>query len=435
MHIVRLPRLGQTMESGIITLWCVEEGASFAIGDPLYEVETDKMNTEVEAKQDGVLVRIIAPSGNLDVPVGAVLAVIAAPHEVVDEAAIDELLASGPAVVVEDEDEPAPDAEATSEAQPAHAPEPPVVVEAPEQGSVLAVPKARALAKSRGIDLAEVEGSGENGVIRVLDVVAASKARDVATPVCDVSPPPAPARVASQPALAARPAADGYVGEPRVSARIPVRGVARSMAETMARSWPQVPQFVQQISLDATALAARLKRLRYEGLAVTYTDLLVSAVAQTAVEVPQVNASFAGDEIVQYHDVNVSIAVATDRGLLVPVVRQASTLAIAEVAATTRSLAERGREGQLTSDDMSGGTITVSNLGAFGIDTGTPIVNAPQCAIVFVGSLGEQAVVLDGALAVQLRLNVAIAYDHRVVDGMAAAAFTSALKKRLEAGG
>jgi pyruvate dehydrogenase E2 component (dihydrolipoamide acetyltransferase) len=220
-----------------------------------------------------------------------------------------------------------------------------------------------------------------------------------------------------------------------VAERIPVRGIGKAMAEAMTRSWSQVPQFVQQVSLDATALTARLKRLRYEGVPVTYTDLLVAAVASTASEVPAVNATFAGEEIVRYADVNVSIAVATDRGLLVPVVRRAHELSIGDIAATTKGLAERAKAGSLTSDDMSDGTITVSNLGAFGIDTGTPIVNAPQSAIVFVGSLSDQPVVVNGAVTVRSRLNVAVAYDHRVVDGMAAATFTSALKARLEAGG
>jgi pyruvate dehydrogenase E2 component (dihydrolipoamide acetyltransferase) len=148
-----------------------------------------------------------------------------------------------------------------------------------------------------------------------------------------------------------------------------------------------------------------------------------------------VNASFAGEEIVRYADVDVAVAVATDRGLLVPVVRRAQELSIGQVADTTKSLAERARAGKLGADELTGGTITLSNLGAFGIDTGTPIINAPQSALVFVGTMSDQPTVVSGAIVVQPRLNVAVAYDHRVLDGMTAARFSAALRTRLEAGG
>lgn len=419
MHLVRLPRLGQTMESGIINLWFVDEGASFSLGDPLYEVETEKMNTEVEARQNGVLARIVVAAGSDEVPVGAVLGVIADTGEAVDDSAIDALLGLEAMDRAEDE---APSLHPESTATPPAEPQAPRLnaedeLQAGGAGSptrILAVPKARFLARERGIDLANVPGSGQGGVIRVSDVLGANGARTPATaPLAD----------------------HDYVGPPLVSERIPLRGVAKSMAEAMTRSWSDIPQFVQQINCNATALVARLKRLRYEGLRVTYTDLFVSAVAITASEVPEVNSTFAGDEIIRYADVNVSVAVATDRGLLVPVVRRAHARSIGEIAATTKDLAERARNDKLTIQDITDGTITVSNLGAFGIDTGTPIVNGPQCAIVFLGSLTDQAVVSEGQVIVQPRLNIAIAYDHRVVDGVTAAGFTSSLRTRLEAGG
>ncbi|MGZ4538551.1 MAG: dihydrolipoamide acetyltransferase family protein [Blastococcus sp.] len=410
MQIVRLPRLGQTMETGAINLWLVEEGASISSGDPLYEVETDKMNTEVEVKDDGVLARIVVPAGTPDVPVGTVLAVLAAPGEAADAAAVDAFLSGAAGTPTQstddglDEDGPAVSGPAeAAAAQPAAGPS-----DAPPAGKPLAVPKARALAREKGIDLATVPGSGEGGVIRVDDIRAVG--------------------AASAPSVA-----DG--GAPRILERIPVRGVVKAMAQAMNRSWSEVPQFVQQVGLDATALVARLKRLRHEGVAVTYTDLLVAAVAQTATAVPAVNATFTGEEILRYADVNVAIAVATDRGLLVPVVHRANAMDIAAIASRTKALAERARSGALTGDDMSNGTITVSNLGAFGIDTGVPIVNAPQSAIVFVGSLSDQVVVSNRQMVIQPRLNIAVAFDHRVVDGMTAAGFTSSLKACLEAGG
>jgi pyruvate dehydrogenase E2 component (dihydrolipoamide acetyltransferase) len=203
----------------------------------------------------------------------------------------------------------------------------------------------------------------------------------------------------------------------------------------MARTAREVPQFVQQISVDAAALVARLKRVRYEGTHVTYTDLLVHSIAHAAMEVTEVNASFGNGEIIRYADVNVSVAMATDRGLVVPVVHRATELSLAEVAASTKHLAELARAGRLNLDHLSGGTISLSNLGAFGIDTGFPIVNAPQCALVFVGRLGQEPVVVDGRIEVGTRLQLAVAFDHRVVDGMTAARFTQALRARIENGG
>jgi pyruvate dehydrogenase E2 component (dihydrolipoamide acetyltransferase) len=403
MYVVKLPRLGQTMESGIITAWHVHEGQEFTEGDPLYEVETDKMTSEVEAKQSGRLARILV-SPDDDVPVGTLLAIAQEAGEELSDRDIASFLA--------EQGQPLP---ATSEPDRPEvaATEGPAAVDpvphgpSSSGGSVRAVPKARWLAKEVGIDLATVRGSGVDGTVRVADLPSAS-------------PNGAPAV---------------YVGPPRVAERIPLRGVSKSMAEAVSRSWREIPQFVQQTNLDATALRARLKRLRYEGTAVTYTDLVIAAVGQTAVDVPQINSTFGGEEILRFSDVNVSFAVASDRGLVVPVVRQANRLSIADVARKTKELAAKAKDGKLTAEDAGDGTITVSNLGAFGIDTGTPLVNAPQSAIVFVGSLRDEAVVVDGQIVVQPRMNIAVAYDHRVVDGMTGAQFTSALKDRLEAGG
>jgi len=386
------------MESGIIIIWHVAEGDEFAEGEPLYEVETDKMTSEVEAKQAGRLLRIAARAGT-EIPVGTVLAVAAEPGEVNADEEITAFLADTGVLI------PAAGADDSQAAAPATAVAQPVdPAGAAPSGRPKAVPKARAQAKALGIDLAAVRGSGPNGVIRVADVAALSSAQT-----------------------------DGP--NPRVAERIPLQGVRKAMAEAVTRSWKEIPQFVQQVSLDAMALQARLNRLRYEGLAVTYTDLLISAVAKTAADCPDVNARYTADGIIRFADVNVSFAVASDRGLLVPTIQRADHLSIHDLAEHTKSLAAKAKDRKLSADDVRGGTITVSNLGAFGIDTGTPLVNAPHCATVFVGSLRDEAVVLNGQIVIQPRLHIAIAYDHRVVDGMTAAGFTTGLKERLEAGG
>ncbi|WP_432973796.1 dihydrolipoamide acetyltransferase family protein [Dactylosporangium sp. CA-233914] len=406
MQAIRLPRLGQTMEAGVIRHWSVAEGDAFAEGDVLYEVETEKANIEVEAKSAGLLARILVSPSDHEIAVGTTLAVVADPGEAVDDAAVarffggDQLAAA--AVV---------SAAVVPEAAEAVIPE-------PSSGRVKAVPKARRVARDLGIDLGALSPADGRDYIRVEDVMAA------------LAPPVAAPQDALAPSAPQRPI-DGVA----VAARIPLQGVAKAMAETMARTAHEVPQFVQQVSVDAAALAARLKRLRYEGVHVTYTDLLVSALAHSAAEVPEVNSSFGDGEIVRYADVNVAVAMATDRGLVVPVVRQVTGMDIAEVARTTKELAEQARAGRIGLDRLSGGTISLSNLGAFGIDTGFPIVNAPQCALVFVGKLAQEPVVVDGRIEIGTRMQLAIAFDHRVVDGMTAARFTQAFRARIEAGG
>lgn len=443
MQLVLLPRLGQTMEQGGITAWLVAEGEPVSQGMPLYEVETEKAVTEVEAHHDGVLARILVQAGSGEVEVGSALAVLATGDDDVSTAAIDAFLTGGSAGEVDTGASVQSDrSEADALEQPGFdASTPPAAAGA--HRPVLAVPKARDVAKRRGIEITDVAGTGQNGTVRVVDVLRASKARKKAEAdarATTAAPPRATPLAAAPPAAVEEAAAHSWTaltgdGSPDVAARIPIRGIARAMADSMSRSWTEVPQFVQQFTVDATALKARLARVRYEGMAATYTDLLIAAVAATCVEVPEANASYAGEEIIRYADVNVSVAVATDRGLLVPVVKRAQGLELAELSATTKALAEQARAGKLGASDLAGGTITVSNLGAFGIDTGTPIINPPQSALVFVGTMTDQPVVHEGQVVIRPRLNVAVAFDHRVLDGMTAAQFSSALRKRLEAGG
>lgn len=415
MHIIRLPRLGQTMESGVITLWHYLEGDTVDSGQPLYEVETEKSATDVEVRQSGVLVRIVAPVG-AEVPVGAVLAVVAEAGEAPAASAVDDLLTAAGSEGAPEEPGEGEGSFRDEQEEPVHLPgrsaeatgydgaEPAI---ASKDRRPRAVPKARVMAKELGVDLSIVHGSGVDGVVRVSDVHSSFTGSGPTSPTRDAS---------------------GVE-------RSPLEGVARAMAAAVTRSWREIPQFVQMVSIDATALVARQKRFKFEGAGVTYTDLLIAATAAAVLEVPEVNVSFRHEEVLRYREVHVSIAVASDRGLVVPVVRAAHCLTVEEIARVTKELAQKARDGKLTRADTSDGTITVSNLGAFGIDTGTPMVNHPQAAIVFVGSLSDQVVVRDGNVVIRPILNVSVAFDHRVIDGMTGARFTSALKRRLEAGG
>jgi pyruvate dehydrogenase E2 component (dihydrolipoamide acetyltransferase) len=201
------------------------------------------------------------------------------------------------------------------------------------------------------------------------------------------------------------------------------------MADVVARSWSEVPQFVQQIWVDATGLVARRKR---DG--VSYTDLIIDAIVDAVAEVPDVNASYRDGEIVVYEDVNLSVAVATDGGLVVPVVHRAQALDSAERGHRLRELVERAQAGRLAPEDVASGTITLSNLGMYGVETGTPLVTHPQAAIVFAGAMKDRVVAVDGRVEVRPTIGFAVGFDHRVVDGARAATFVAALRRGLEAG-
>jgi pyruvate/2-oxoglutarate dehydrogenase complex dihydrolipoamide acyltransferase (E2) component len=210
------------------------------------------------------------------------------------------------------------------------------------------------------------------------------------------------------------------------------------MAEVVTQSWQQVPQFVQMVLVDASALTRRReaegKALQQShDLKLSYTDLILETIVRSIEEVREVNASFAGDTIVLYEDINISVAIATEEGLLVPVIHQAQKLSLGDLALRLREISQRARAGSLTPADFEGGTITVSNLGMSGVETGTPLVTRPQAAIVFIGAILNRPVAVGDSLEVRPTFYVSIGYDHRVVDGATAAKFTGTLKRKLEA--
>ena len=391
MHALYLPRQGQTMERGTISRWLKGVGEPYQVGDPLFELEYEKASLAIEAKLPGTLAAIVAKEGE-DLPVGALLAIVADPGETLTEEQIKAAIAresEGKAAA----SAPTPAAAAVS-ASPSGAP----------KERIRAMPRARALAQQLGIDLAALVGTGDRGAITVEDVQRAARS----------------------------------TAGPRVRERRPLRGIPRAMAESMTRSWREAPQFVQIVLVDATALVARRQAMAAEfkrlyGLDLSNTDLILEAVVKTVQEVPEVNASYSEEAVVLYEDVNLGVAVATDAGLVVPVIKRTQTLALPDLARRLRELAAQARAGSLGPDAVSDGTITVSNLGREGPDTGTPLLMPPQAAIVFVGAMVERPLVVDGAVVARPTFYISNAFDHRVLDGATAARFTNALKRRLEA--
>ena len=398
---VKLPRLGQGMESGTIVKWLKAEGDPVEKGEPLYELDTDKVTQEVEAEASGVLLKIAVASG--EVPVGETVAVIGAEGEAVTlpEPARTAAVAAPAAAAPAAEEAPAPVA-----AAPAGAP-----VE--DGGRIKASPLARRIARERGVELASLRGTGPDGRIVAEDVERAEAG------VATAPAPAAPAPVAA--------VVSGEVES------IPLSGVRRTIARRLTEAW-QVPVFQLTVSADMTRANQLVEsaREREPDVRVTVTDLLAKVCAQALRRHPDVNVQFAGDALLRFPNANIGIAVAAPQGLVVPVIRAVEQLTLAGVARARADAVARAREGKLGRDDLDGGTFTISNLGMFGIEQFVAVLNPPQAAILAVGATEERPVVRGGEVVARPMLTATLTVDHRAVDGGPAAAFLGTVKAYLE---
>ena len=370
---VIMPALGMAQETGKVVRWLRNEGDQVLKGEALLEIETDKVTVEIEAPADGTLAGVRVPEG-AEVPVGTPVAVVLAAGETAAPVADPE-----PRVVREVE------AVAAAPAGPA-----------PRSRRRLASPKARRIAQELGVELDALTGSGPNGAVVAADVEAAT------------------------------PAADGGAFE--------VGSVWRVMAERTARSWQEVPQFVLRRDVDASRLESwRGSVRRHPGNEkVSHTDLLVKLCAEALRRHPRVNASWRDGAIAAGATINIGIAVATEDGLVVPVVHAADTLSLGAISARRREIAEAARAGRLRAEDVQGGTFTISNLGMYGVDAFQAIVNAPQAAILAVGRILERPVSLNGEVVSRPMLTLSLSLDHRVVDGARGAEFLDTLAGLVE---
>lgn len=397
---VRMPKLGMAMKKGTVKRWLVAEGGTVEQGKPLLEIMTEKINAVVEAPGSGVLGRVLAVD-NTELPVGALLGLIAAPGESLGAA--EQAVASAPAA--------APAAVAAS--VPAA-----VAAAAPAGGEVLASPAARRLARDRGIDIALVPPSAPGKRITTDDVEAFA-ARPQGSPA-------APADGQAPTAPSAAPAGRAVAFE----------GIRKVVAERLHESLQAMAQVTVSREAEVAGLVARRTQLApgfeaASGLRLTYTDLLVETVARLLPEHPLLNSTLEGDSIVISDAVHMGVAVALEDGLIVPVIRDAHTCSLGDIARARTELAARAQAGALGMDEIEGGTFTISNLGAFGADSFTPIVNPPQCAILGVGRIVEKPVAADGEVRVRPTMWLSLTFDHRLVDGAPAARFLQALADRL----
>ena len=408
---IKLPRLGQGMETGTIVKWLKSEGESVEKGEPLYELDTDKVTQEVEADASGVLLRIAVQEG--EVEVGRTIAVIGEQGESVPEpeaakVAEEPQEEGSPGAAREDERERGREAGTViSEPEPAAA--------RVDGGRIKASPLARRIARERGIDLSSIAGTGPEG-----RVVAEDVERAAASPR-PLAPAAAPAAAAAAP--------------PGEFESIPVSSIQKTVARRMTEAW-QIPVFHLFVSVDMTRaneVRRRLVELTPEGgVRPTVSDLLTKVCAAALMRHREVNAWWAEDTIEIHPTANVGLAVALPAGLVVPVIRECERKSVAEIAAVRSDLVTRARESKLQREDLEGGTFTISNLGMFGVERFTAVLNPPQAAILAVGATQEKPVVRDGEIVVRPMMDLMLTCDHRSVNGAAGAGFLQAVKETLE---
>jgi pyruvate dehydrogenase E2 component (dihydrolipoamide acetyltransferase) len=393
---VTMPKWGIEMQEGTVTAWNLELGRHVEKGDALLDVETEKIVNSVESPASGTLRRILAPTGDT-LPVGALIAVLSDPD--VAEADIDAFVRD-----FKPFDASFAEGSTTATAVPA-APATPAAESSGDgaaEGEARVSPIARRLADKLGIDLSKVTGTGRNGRISKEDVEAYAASLS----------PAASSSTATQAGAAA-----------------PVAASRATNARRLSESKRDIPHYRLVADLDMDALATKRAALVAAGERVSINDLLLHAVAIALRQHPRVNAQFTSDELLQFEQVDLAVAVATPGGLVTPIVRNAAGLTVQQIAKSVRELAERARAGKLTRDEITGGTCTVSNLGMFGVRQFDAIINPPQVAILAIGAMEERPVVRQGSLAAGRVVTVTLSSDHRVVDGADAAAFLATLRE------
>ena len=407
MPLVTMPKLSDTMLEGTLVKWRKKAGDNIEVGDILAEVETDKATMEMESFDEGKLTELYVEEGGI-IKVGDKIALILADGETADSAppaaqaapAAEKPKASAPAAKT-------PVAPAPRTAAPAAA------------GRIKASPLARKIAATRGVNLSSIAGTGPAGRIVKKDVESA--------PVGGGG-----AAVSAAPAIRA---AHGIAGEEK---SIALTGMRKTIAERLLASKTQIPHFYLSVSMDGGPLMALRKELnamaeKDGSQKLTVNDFILLAAARAAAEVPKINAAYDGDAIIEYADVNLAVAVAIEDGLITPVIKKANTLTLREVSVQMKELAAKARGKKLKPEEYQGGTITLSSLGGYGIDSFLPIINPPQSFILGVGAITKQPVVTEhDQIAIGHRMIISASGDHRVVDGAVAAEYMNALRRLVE---
>ena len=388
LEIIVMPRFGVTMNAGKVVSWKKEEGDEVNIGDIILVVESEKATVEVESPYSGVLRKILVAAGE-EVPIGSPLAVIVAKNEEFDLDDLDKYYQKEDMPATEKKEQKEEDGVSTSS----------IIQDKREiqyNPKSKVSPKARRLAKKMGVPLETIAGTGPGGAITEKDVYTA--------------------------------ATDNKKGADEEITMKPLSTMQKAMSSNVSSSWQNIPQYTQIVTVHAD----RLLKIRQQLESISLNDIIVKAVARAVSCCPYVNSRLEKDNILFFKKVNLSIAMATDKGLVVPVIKNADQKTVYNISQDLATLYEKASAGELSKEELSGGTLTISNLGYHGIETGTPIINYPQSTIVFVGAIQKIPVVENEQVVVMPCFKLSIAYDHRFIDGATAAKFTTCLKRELE---
>ncbi len=441
MNTIVMQKLGD-MEEGKILNWLKKEGDPIKKGEPVAEIETDKVNIEMESFVEGTLRKILVPAGQ-SVPVGAEIALVGDPNEPLEQAPAapaqsaapkPERAQARPAPAPMREAErvtstPAPAPGGNGRAAPAPAPQPQPVAQARigaavEGERIFISPIARRIAAEHNLDVSQIQGTGPNGRIIREDVEAFMRQQPAAPAAPMPAFAPAPAMPAAQP------------GE-EVEA-IPLTAMRKTIARRLASSMQQAPHFYVTMSIDMGKAAALRDQINAfaqteaEPIKVSFNDLITKAVARALTRMPQVNVSFNGENLLLKKRVNIGLAVALEQGLIVPVIRDADKKGILEIAREASRLIDAARNNKLKPEEFQGGTFSISNMGMYGVDEFTAVINPPESAILAVGAIIPTPVVVDGQVVVRDRMKVTLSVDHRAIDGATAARFLQEVKRLLE---
>jgi pyruvate dehydrogenase E2 component (dihydrolipoamide acetyltransferase) len=422
---IEMPKLSDTMTEGTVVRWLKKEGEEVEIGDIIAEIETDKATMEMEAFDEGILSKISVPEGG-KAPVGSAIAILLEDGES-EEATAPSSAESAPAALPNTP----PAAAKALESAAATVNKSQTPAPTPTDGErIKASPLAKKIAESEGVDLTAVSGTGPGGRIVKADVVAA--------PPASSAPAPAPTAPAASPtpAVAQAPAAISPVAE-GADQIVELSSMRKIIAERLLTSKISIPHFYLHLEVDAAPLMALRKQINAQseashGNKYSVNDFVVKALINASVTVPEANASFNGDHIVQFAHVGISVAIAVDDGLVTPVVKNAEQKSLLAISKEIKEMAVRAHDKKLAPNEFDGGTVTISNLGAWGIESFDAIVNPPQAVILSVGGIIEKPVVKDGEIVPGLRMNLGVSCDHRVVDGAVGAKFLGEIKRLLE---
>ena len=427
-----MPKLGLTMTEGTIDEWKKKEGDSVAKGEIIYSVATDKLTNDVEADCDGILLKILVKEGDT-VPCKTVVGYVGAAGESVPQGGT---AATGAAV------------SATVDAAPAAECCCAKAAERPAGDYVLATPYAKKLAKEKGFDIAQIPATGYKGVIVSRDVngfkpcaapaeekgvkaspLAAKVAADLGIDLNQVN---AHGRVLAEDILAYLKNSREVGAAPEREEVKPMNGMRKAIARNMQNSHMTSPTVTFNLGIDMTAMKAYREQLKSNDIKVSYTDLLVKFVAKALTEYPLLNCSIDGNNIIYKNYVNMGVAVALDNGLVVPNVADADKKSLTEISAEVKELATLARAGKLPPEKLQGGTFTITNLGMYGIESFSPIINQPEVAILGVNTMEDKVVVRNGEMVIRPIMNLSLTADHRVVDGSVAAQFLQRVKSLME---